>query len=143
VRTTIESAHWFHNEIIVAGAIRLRAEVVKSSGARDARKRFRTLVGPFRARPSTSTLAFQPTVDSLKLLACATSMISAKRCFAKSSVGRRLIIPAARRHMYTTTAPRVAVLYQELDVPLIQGVRKPKKPGGTWSSSIQKPFPQH
>ncbi|KAJ4293598.1 hypothetical protein N0V90_008881 [Kalmusia sp. IMI 367209] len=26
--------------------------------------------------------------------------------------------------------PRVAVLYQELDAPLINGVRKPKKPGG-------------
>jgi hypothetical protein len=34
------------------------------------------------------------------------------------------------RHMSTTSTPRVAVLYQELEPPLINGVRKPKKPGG-------------
>ncbi|KAI4643958.1 uncharacterized protein J4E78_009739 [Alternaria triticimaculans] len=37
--------------------------------------------------------------------------------------------------MYTTTAPRVAVLYQELSPPLINGVRKPKKTGGYSDSS--------
>ncbi|CAN9395194.1 unnamed protein product [Alternaria alternata] len=39
-------------------------------------------------------------------------------------------VAAASRHMSTTSTPRVAVLYQELDPPLINGVRKPKKPGG-------------
>lgn len=29
-------------------------------------------------------------------------------------------------------SPRVAVLYQALDPPLISGVRKPKKPGGPY-----------
>ncbi|KAI4611341.1 uncharacterized protein J4E87_010534 [Alternaria ethzedia] len=37
--------------------------------------------------------------------------------------------------MYTTSAPHVAVLYQELPPPLINGVRKPKKPGGYIDSS--------
>jgi hypothetical protein len=32
--------------------------------------------------------------------------------------------------MSTTSTPRVAVLYQELEPPLINGVRKPKKSGG-------------
>jgi hypothetical protein len=39
-------------------------------------------------------------------------------------------VAAASRHMSTTSTPRVAVLYQELEPPLINGVRKPKKPGG-------------
>ncbi|KAI4913376.1 hypothetical protein J4E85_010830 [Alternaria conjuncta] len=62
-------------------------------------------------------------------------MIKATKCFAKLSIGRRLTVPAARQSMYTTSAPRVAVLYQELDPPLINGVRKPKKPGGYIDSS--------
>jgi len=57
-------------------------------------------------------------------------MISLTKRSAKSALGRRLSVPTTRRHMYTTTAPRVAVLYQEFDPPLINGVRKPKKPGG-------------
>ncbi|KAF2448619.1 glutathione synthetase ATP-binding domain-like protein [Karstenula rhodostoma CBS 690.94] len=36
---------------------------------------------------------------------------------------------ARSEHHTGTTRPRVAVLYQELDPPLINGVRKPKKPG--------------
>jgi hypothetical protein len=39
-------------------------------------------------------------------------------------------VAAASRHMSTTSTPRVAVLFQELEPPLINGVRKPKKPGG-------------
>ncbi|RYN24246.1 hypothetical protein AA0114_g12789 [Alternaria tenuissima] len=39
-------------------------------------------------------------------------------------------VAVASRHMSTTSTPRVAVLYQELEPPLINGVRKPKKPGG-------------
>ncbi|CAN9133565.1 unnamed protein product [Alternaria alternata] len=35
-------------------------------------------------------------------------------------------VAAASRHMSTTFTPRVAVLYQELDPPLINGVRKPR-----------------
>jgi len=140
MRTNIDSALRFHDGNKVVGAIRVCAEVVISSGARQARKRFRKLVGPFRAQPRTSTLAFQPSVNSLELLACATSMISATRGFAKSAIGRRLTIPAARRNMYTTSAPRVAVLYQELDPPLINGVRKPKKPRGAQPSFFHHPL---
>ncbi|OWY55402.1 glutathione synthetase ATP-binding domain-like protein [Alternaria alternata] len=39
-------------------------------------------------------------------------------------------VAAASRHMSTTSTPCVAVLFQELEPPLINGVRKPKKPGG-------------
>ncbi|CAN9219557.1 unnamed protein product [Alternaria alternata] len=47
-------------------------------------------------------------------------------------------VAAASRHMSTTFTPRVAVLYQELDPPLINGVRKPKKPGGMDLTSVAK-----
>jgi len=105
--------------------------VPKDWGPCRARKHFRKLVGPFRVLPCTSTLTFKLSVNSLELLVCATNMIRTTKHFSKPGTGRCLTIPAARRHMYTTSAPRVAVLYQELDPPLINGVRKPKKPRGT------------
>jgi hypothetical protein len=41
----------------------------------------------------------------------------------------------ARRHISTvgSAAPTVAVLYQAIDPPIINGVQKPRKPGGKLS----------
>lgn len=68
MRTKLESVFESHNRDTVVGAIRLCAEVVMSSGARDARKRFRTLVGPFRARSCTSIPLFRPFPNTSSLL---------------------------------------------------------------------------
>jgi hypothetical protein len=42
----------------------------------------------------------------------------------------------ARRHISTVgrAAPTVAVLYQAIDPPIINGVQKPRKPGGKLST---------
>ena len=47
----------------------------------------------------------------------------------------RSFAASARLARSEPTQPRVAVLYQELDPPLINGVRKPKKPGGIHSKA--------
>jgi hypothetical protein len=57
-------------------------------------------------------------------------MIALTQRSAQPQISARQVA-AASRHMSTTSTPRVAVLYQELEPPLINGVRKPKKPGGT------------
>lgn len=34
------------------------------------------------------------------------------------------------RRLYSSQGPTVAVLFQDIDPPVINGVRKPRKPGG-------------
>lgn len=41
------------------------------------------------------------------------------------------------RKALSTQSPRVAVLYQAIDPPVIGGVRKPRKPGGKFLCQVQ------
>jgi len=67
------------------------------------------------------------------------------RLLFKFDFHHRRIIPSAMqpstlrtslvfRRTFASGRPRVAVLYQALNPPVINGVRKPKKPGGTYRS---------
>ncbi|KAJ4346754.1 uncharacterized protein N0V89_010686 [Didymosphaeria variabile] len=53
-----------------------------------------------------------------------TSVLRLSACTCRS------FSASAHLSRFEPTLPRVAVLYQELDPPLINGIRKPKKPGG-------------
>lgn len=45
-------------------------------------------------------------------------------------VSRVASLGSVLRRAISTQSPRVAVLYQAIDPPVIGGVRKPRKPGG-------------
>ncbi|OAL51425.1 glutathione synthetase ATP-binding domain-like protein [Pyrenochaeta sp. DS3sAY3a] len=59
-------------------------------------------------------------------------MASVLRILRRRTPRSSFAVRVVSRSLSTTPLlkPRVAVLYQELDPPLINGVRKPKKPGG-------------
>ncbi|KAF7591478.1 hypothetical protein BBP40_001524 [Aspergillus hancockii] len=56
---------------------------------------------------------------------CATQPALTLRPVPRRSSGRIL-----GRRLYSSRAPTVAVLFQDIDPPVINGVRKPRKPGG-------------
>jgi hypothetical protein len=49
---------------------------------------------------------------------------------------KQISTQVALRRLYSSRAPTVAVLFQDIDPPVINGVRKPRKPGGRYLYSI-------
>lgn len=49
---------------------------------------------------------------------------------------KQISTQVAPRRLYSSRAPTVAVLFQDIDPPVINGVRKPRKPGGRYLYSF-------